>query len=124
MIPGDGLIQLNFINTLPCEVKVAYSVGKNNNTDPFITIGAQSYYFVQDLEANQTIHARAYLEDGDCAGFIQFEDFNTDTVELGTGYETFGYSILITGRDNQLIITRINKEEQLEKSESGDPLVA
>lgn len=116
-------MQLNFINTLPCNVDVEYSVGEKNSTGP-ITISAQSYHFEQNLEANKTIYARASLKNGNCADFIQFEDTNTETVQLGIGYGTLGYSILITERDNKLVITRVKNEEQLEKSDSGDPYVA
>ena len=118
MIPGNGLIQLNFINTFPCEVNVDYSVANENNTIP---INALSYEFVQDLKANQTIYARAVFKDSSCADLLEHD---TGTIELGKGSETLGYFIIITERDSKLVIARLNNEEQLEKSEMGQPYVA
>ena len=82
-----------------------------------------TYEFVQDLEAEKEIIVTASLGNGNC-GNIQFDGTTTGEVNLGNGTETLGYSILITERDNNLIITRMNEEEQLDKSESGDPSVA
>lgn len=121
-IPADGRMQLNFINTLPCQVNVTYRV-KDKNGD--LSIKANEYEFVQDLEADQDIFASAFLENADCGGYLQFNGgFSTGEVRLGKGNGTKGYSILITERENELTITRLNNEEQLDKSDTGDPSVA
>jgi hypothetical protein len=114
-------MQLNFINTLPCTVSVEYGVsGKNGSFE----LKGKMYEFVQDLEADQDIAVRASLKNQDCASYTQFVNIDTGTVNLGKGEGTQGYSILITGRDNNLAITRLNEAEQLEKSNTGDPYVA
>ncbi len=82
------------------------------------------YEFAQDLEAEQDITVRAFLNNPDCAGYTQFANIDTGIVSLGKGNGTQGYSILITGRDQNLAITRLNEAEQLEKSDTGDPYVA
>ncbi|KAI9551403.1 hypothetical protein GHT06_021736 [Daphnia sinensis] len=121
-IPADGRMQLNFINTLPCQVNVTYRVADKNGE---LFVKANEYEFVQDLEADKDIFASAFLENPDCGGYLNFNvGFNTGEVNLGKGNGTQGYSILITERENELTITRLNKEEQLEKSDTGDPLVA
>ncbi|KAK4036170.1 hypothetical protein OUZ56_028236 [Daphnia magna] len=121
-IPADGRMQLNFINTLPCQVNVTYRVTDKNGD---LSIKANEYEFVQDLEADQNIFASAFLENADCGGYLQFNgDFSTGEVRLGKGGGTKGYSILITERENELTITRLNNEEQLDKYYTGDPSVA
>uniref|UniRef100_A0A0P6F328 Oligopeptide transporter 1 n=1 Tax=Daphnia magna TaxID=35525 RepID=A0A0P6F328_9CRUS len=121
-IPADGRMQLNFINTLPCQVNVTYRVTDKNGD---LSIKANKYEFVQDLEADQDIFASAFLENADCGGYLQFNGgFSTGEVKLGKGGGTKGYSILITERENELTITRLNNEEQLDKSDTGDPSVA
>ncbi|XP_046631111.1 solute carrier family 15 member 2-like [Daphnia pulicaria] len=120
-IPGDGRMQLNFINTLPCNVSVVYGVSEKNGN---FELQGNMYEFVQDLEAEKDIIVRAFLDKPDCAGYTQFVNIDTGIVSLGTGDGTQGYSILITEREKNLTITRLNKEEQLEKSNTGDPYVA
>jgi solute carrier family 15 oligopeptide transporter 1 len=120
-IPGDGRMQLNFINTLPCKVNVEYEVTEKNGN---FELQGNMYEFVQDLEAEQDIIVRAFLDNTDCAGYTEFANTDTGTVSLGTGNGTQGYSILITGRNDNLAITRLNEAEQLEKSNTGDPYVA
>uniref|UniRef100_A0A0P4YAT7 Oligopeptide transporter 1 n=2 Tax=Daphnia magna TaxID=35525 RepID=A0A0P4YAT7_9CRUS len=121
-IPADGRMQLNFINTLPCQVNVTYRVTDKNGD---LSIKANKYEFVQDLEADQDIFASAFLENADCGSYLQFNGgFSTGEVKLGKGGGTKGYSILITERENELTITRLNNEEQLDKSDTGDPSVA
>jgi solute carrier family 15 oligopeptide transporter 1 len=120
-IPGDGRMQLNFINTLPCKVNVEYEVTEKNGN---FELQGNMYEFVQDLEAEQDIIVRAFLDKPDCAGYTQFVNIDTGIVSLGIGDGTQGYSILITERENNLTITRLDKEEQLEKSNTGDPYVA
>jgi hypothetical protein len=114
-------MQLNFINTLPCKVNIEYEV--SDQTDKFALEG-NMYKFAQDLGADQDIMVRAFLDEPNCANYIQFDDIDTGKEYLGTGNGTFGYSILITERGNNLTITRLNNEEQLEKSDTGDPFVA
>jgi hypothetical protein len=114
-------MQLNFINTLPCKVNVEYEVTEKNGN---FELGGFMYEFAQDLEAEKDIIVRAYLDKKDCAGYTEFVNIDTGTVSLGTGNGTQGYSILITGRDKNLTITRLNEAEQLEKSNTGDPYVA
>lgn len=114
-------MQLNFINTLPCTVKVVYGVSEKNGN---FELQGNMYEFVQDLEAEQDIIVRAFLDNTDCAGYTEFANTDTGTVSLGTGNGTQGYSILITGRNDNLAITRLNEAEQLEKSNTGDPYVA
>ncbi|XP_046443386.1 solute carrier family 15 member 1-like [Daphnia pulex] len=121
IIPSNGRMQLNFINTLPCKVNVKYAVSDKNGE---LVLEGNKYEFAQDLEAEQEIIVRAYLESGDCSNFIQLNGFETGEVNLGKGNGTQGYSVLITERDNNLTITRLDKEEQLEKSNTGDPYVA
>ena len=115
-------MQLNFINTLPCEVNVEYQVTDAN--DKFM-LNANTYKFAQDLEAEKDIIVRASLNNSNCGNYnIQFDGIDTGKVNLGNGTGTKGYSILITERANNLIITRLNNQEQLDKSETGDPYVA
>ena len=87
-------------------------------------IQGNKYEFAQDLEAEREIIVAAFLENGNCGNFIQLDGFKTGEVNLGKGNGTKGYSILITVREKNLIITRLNEEEQLEKSNTGDPYVA
>lgn len=116
-------MQLNFINTLPCQVNIEYNIGASQNTN--ILLNATQYEFVQDLKADETILARAYLTSKDCGPYVQFEEgYDTGFIDLGVGSKTLGYSILITERDMNLTMTRLQHEEQLEKSTSGNPLVA
>lgn len=122
IIPANGRIQLNFINTLPCEVNVEYQVTDANEK---FALDANTYKFAQDLEAEKDIIVRASLNNKNCGDYnIQFDGIDTGNVNLGNGTGTKGYSILITERANNLIITRLNNEEQLEKSVSGLPFVA
>jgi hypothetical protein len=114
-------MQLNFINTLRCNVSVVYGVSEKNGN---FELQGNMYEFVQDLEAEKDIIVRAFLDKPDCAGYTQFVNIDTGIVSLGTGDGTQGYSILITERENNLTITRLDKEEQLEKSNTGDPYVA
>ena len=122
IIPANGRIQLNFINTLPCEVNVEYQVTDANEK---FALDANTYKFAQDLEAEKDIIVRASLNNSNCGNYnIQFDGIDTGKVNLGNGTGTKGYSILITERAKNLIITRLNNEEQLEKSVSGLPFVA
>jgi len=114
-------MQLNFINTLPCPVNVIYKVSDKNEE---LMLQGNKYEFAQDLEAGKEIIVAAFLENGNCGNFIQLDGFETGEVNLGKGNGTKGYSILITVREKNLIITRLNEEEQLEKSNTGDPYVA
>ena len=115
-------MQLNFINTLPCEVNVEYQVTDANEK---FALDANTYKYAQDQEAEKDSIVRASLNNSNCGNYnIQFDGIDTGNVNLGNGTGTKGYSILITERANNLIITRLNNEEQLDKSETGDPYVA
>lgn len=48
-IPGEGLTQLNFINTLPCPIHLSY-VYPGNETTKWIEMDARSFIFERDLE--------------------------------------------------------------------------
>jgi hypothetical protein len=103
-------MQLNFINTLPCKVNVKYAVSDKNGE---LVLEGNQYEFAQDLEAEQDIIVRAYLESGDCSNFIQLNGFETGEVNLGKGNGTQGYSVLITERDNNLTITRLDNQQDI-----------
>ena len=111
---------MNFINTLPCQVNINYYVADKNGK---LELNATQYDFVQDLAADQEIMARAILTDQNCSS-IYFENYDTGDISLGKGNETKGFSILITERDKNITMVRFDTEEQLEKSNSGDPYVA
>lgn len=88
-----------------------------------IFLNANKYDFVQDLAADKDIYARAILNDDACNFLISQDGLDTGDLYLGKGNETLGYSIVITERNRVLTMTRLNHEEQLEKSNSGDPYV-
>ena len=114
-------MQLNFINTLPCNINVNYYV--RNGTNGKAQLNTTSPTFATPfLEAFKDIDVEASLaEPGNCLGLGS--DSSTGLVPLGYANETQGYSVLITSRGGQLIVTRLVEPEQLEKSIIGQPLL-
>lgn len=68
-IPASGLTQLNFINTLPCQVNVDYVIGDVTRS---VTLNATSYSFEHDLK-DASIEVTARLVTPVCGG-IQFTE--------------------------------------------------
>lgn len=63
-IPGAGLTQINFINTLPCNFNVTYT---NFNRYKCIEINATSYSFERELQ-DQPIEVTAQTTSGSQCG--------------------------------------------------------
>lgn len=120
-------MQLNFINTLDCDVNVNYYVRMNgtyikgtaelNQTHPTIA--------TEFLPALKEVDIEASLANpGNCLEFGSgVSDGNTVFAQLGSPGEMEGYSVLITIREGKLAATRLVEPEQLKKSVSGQPLL-
>ena len=119
-----GQMQLNFINTLPCDVNVFYyptvddkvenATALLNTTNP--TFATEFLNVVDDVVMEAIV-----VDPGNCLLLASDSDGSTGLVHLGNATETHGYSVLITLRNGQLVATRIVEEEQLEKSVNGNP---
>ena len=119
-IPGPGMMQLNFINTLPCPVNVSYAVGGQHNESISLNETLRNIE-TTFLPANQDIAVEASLTGNNCGGIT----VNTFTWKgsLGSGGEQHGYSVLITLRGGNLVVARLNDPNRLEKSNSGQPMI-
>ncbi len=114
------MMQLNFINTLPCPVNVSYAVGGQHNES--ISLNETSRNIETTfLPANQDIAVGASLTGNNCGGIT----VNTSNWKgsLGSGGEQHGYSALITLRGGNLVVARLNDPTRLEKSNSGQPMI-
>jgi len=130
-IPGSGEIQLNFINTLQCDVNVNYYYAEEgeekNGTVPLGSILGKSdnpTFATDFLKTLDNITIEAFLDDPtSCSQINPGSDGNTGLVYLGPANEKEGYSVLITVRGGELKATRLLEPEKLEKSINGNPSV-
>ena len=113
-IPGEGLMKLNFVNTLPCDVEMSYKVGIESGN---FKVNATNYAILEDLPSEETILIlNATAKNGAECETISFRQVN-----LGTGVEKLGYSVLISSYGAVMFVLRMNENEQIEKSVSGEP---
>lgn len=117
-IPGAGLTQLNFINTLPCPINISYV--HPNQTTKWIEMSAHSFTFQRDLE-DQLIPVRAHLSSGSACGGIEFSETEWSGTIQGASMKAF--SVIITARAGRLELVRMSKEDPLRKSSSGRPRI-
>ena len=125
-LPGPGMTQLNFINTLPCPVNVTYRVGTEGTYDQLISLDDTLRYNATDFfPADQTITVDGILQltNGRC-GDLTVNTASLTNADLGNGVEDEGYAVLITLRQNALQIVRLNETEHLKKSDNGNPMIA
>ena len=122
-IPEVDKMQLNFINTLDCDVNLNYYVrGDINGTAQF----NQTYpTFATDfLPAFKEVDIEATLANpGSCLELGPDPSGSTVSAQIGSPNGTEGYSVLITIRQGKLAVTRLVKPEQLKKSVTGQPLL-
>lgn len=116
-IPGEGLMQLNFINTLPCDVDIRYDIGAHSAN---LKVNATHSITVENLPAGEMITILEAIAKGENCSLSRDHVTNVD---LGASNEKSSYSVLIILRNGEMTIFRMNKEEQIEKSVSGDPFV-
>ena len=110
-------MKLNFINTLPCNLDIHYSIGGHPAN---LTLVPNQIITVENLLAEETITVLHAIAEGEkCTLNGKY----LNDIDLGRGNQKASYSVLITHINNELAIARMNKEEQIEKSFSGDPLV-
>lgn len=110
-------MKLNFINTLPCNLDIRYDVGGHSAN---LTLDPNHFVTVESLPAEETITvSRAIAEGENCT----LKENVLRYIDLGRGNQKAAYSVLITHWNYEIAIARMNKEEQIEKSYSGDPLV-
>ena len=126
-IPDVGQMQLNFINTLPCDVNVNYYVAPDENGTALLNTTSRIYATpflstVDDIVVEAALVVPAYCNSQLDNGF-NMGSGTTGLVSLGYANETQGYSVLITLRDGQLVATRLLDPEQLAKSDIGKPLL-
>ncbi|XP_032791790.2 solute carrier family 15 member 2 isoform X1 [Daphnia magna] len=116
-IPDAGMTQLNFINTLPCPLNISYI---NNNQVKWIEINATSYSFERNLN-NQSIDITAQLISSPACQQMNF----TIPTWTGTikGASTKAFSVIVTGHNSKLDLMRMENEEPLDKSSTGQPRV-
>lgn len=111
-------MQLNFINTLPCSVNLQYSVAGNHNKsvtlDEVIRNNATDF-----LPALQNIEAEASLVGVSCGDLAVVNP--TWKGSLGSAGDTHGYSVLVTLRGGNLVVSRLNEPTNLKKSIEGQP---
>lgn len=110
-------MQLNFINTLPCDVDIHYKIGTHSAE---LSLKPTNFAIVENLPAGETIMILKAIANGNNCTALANE---LETVELGTGNGKSSYSVLITQRNYNMTVFRMNQEEQIEKSVSGDPLL-
>ena len=89
-IPGEGLTQLNFINTLPCQVNLSY-VHPRNQTTKWIEMSANSFTFERDLE-DKPIPVTAHLSSALC-GDVNFSTTEWTGTIQGSSKKVQNYSI-------------------------------
>ncbi|XP_046443391.1 peptide transporter family 1-like isoform X5 [Daphnia pulex] len=116
-IPDAGLTQLNFINTLPCPINISYTGGVDQVK--WIEVNATSYSFERNLK-DQPIEVTAQLINPVC-GQVNFSTPTwTGTIK---GASTKAFSVVATGHNGTLDLVRMDKEEPLDKSSTGQPRV-
>lgn len=71
-IPQQGLTQLNFINTLPCQVSISYATAGGIDEAHFITVNATSNSIQRNLDSEKAIQVRASASAQSC-GDVQFQ---------------------------------------------------
>ena len=127
-IPDVGQMQLNFINTLPCDVNVNYYVADDENGTAQLNTTSRTFATPFLTTVDDVIVEATLVDPGNC--ILQLGDGSggvgsgtTGLVSLGYANETQGYSVLITLRDSQLVATRLLDPEQLAKSDVGKPLL-
>lgn len=113
-------MQLNFINTLPCQVNVSYTVGGQHNESISLNETIRNIE-TKFLPAKQDIDVEASLNGNSCGG-IPVNPINWKG-SLGSAGEKHGYSVLITLRESNLVVARLNDPTSLEKSNSGQPMI-
>jgi len=116
-LPGNGLTQLNFINTLPCQVNVDYVI---DDVARSLNLNATGYSFERDLK-DGNIDVSVRLVAPLCGGIQFVEPQWTGRIH---GNSTKAFSVVISdGRNGTLEVTRMLEEEPLKKSISGQPRV-
>jgi len=121
-IPGAGLTQIDFFNTLPCTVKIH---GNFPNATPFteITIDPTSRFKFgeePDYIPAGSYHIHAMFEGGACG------DLPVTGVEWMQNFETMSEKsngVVISIRNEQLELFVMKEELPLEKSSDGPPRV-
>jgi len=118
-------MQLNFINTLPCDVNVNYYAAADENGTAQLNTTSRTYATPFLTTVDDIIVEAALVEPALCklGGGFDVGSGSTGLVSLGYANETQGYSVLITLRDGQLAVTRLLDPEQLTKSDIGKPLL-
>lgn len=111
-------MQLNFINSLPCSVNVSYTVGGT----PYPPMRLNETFrgnATEFLPAEKMVEAEAFLDS--CTGINVLEpNWKGD---LGFPQEENGFSVLITVRENKLVLTRMLGPARLSKSDVGQPMI-
>ena len=110
-------MKLNFINTLPCELELRYDIGEISSG---ITLEPNDFITEENLPANEKIMILKAIAKGENCSLVENQLYDID---LGKTQQKSSYSILIAHQNYKMVIFRMNKEEQIEKSSSGDPLV-
>lgn len=110
-------MKLNFINTLPCDVEIRYEIGSHSAD---LMLNPSHFVIVENLPANETIMILRSVARGENCSLLSTE---LSDVDLGKGHHKASYSVFITHLNYDMKVFRMNKEEQIEKSFSGDPLL-
>lgn len=142
-----GKTQLNFINVLPCQIKMTY-----NDPQP-VSIDSESYKILYELEqiANYTIEAPSqcgdyHFEEGDETQTVKLGGNSTEVISTWTTlislrnfnrkqfvpshvndfieyFQNKGYSVVITIRDAKIVVAQTLLTAPFIKSESTKPRV-
>ena len=120
-------MQLNFINTLPCDVNVNYYAAADENGTAQLNTTSRTFATPFLTTVDDIIVEAALVDPVSCnlqlGGGFDVGSGSTGLVSLGYANQTEGYSVLITLRDGQLVATRLLDPEQLTKSDIGKPLL-
>ena len=120
------MTQLNFINTLPCPVNLTYLVGTGETSGQKIFLNDTLRYNATDFfAANEIIRVDGILQmtEGNKCGELTVNTSSIMNVDLGKGTEEEGYAVVITLRENQLTVVRLNEPEHLKKSDNGQAII-
>jgi len=112
-IPADGFTQLNVVNTLPCPVNVTYTAANQARS---FQLNATTFSFEYHLEDRPIAFETTVPKT--CADIVFRQSTWSGFID---GSSAKGYSVIITVRDDDLLVTRLSSEEPLGKSATGKP---
>lgn len=83
----------------------------------YFKVNATNYAFLENLSSGKTIK----ILNATAQNSVECDKLSFRKAELGKGDEKLGYSVLISSYGSEMFMLRMNKNEQIEKSVSGNP---